>query len=1586
MIRQTAVRVGRMISGEINTVRNGVTQRLSGSRVPRLLGKTMSLALAMAMVLGSIGPLPGFTSQAVADEIVGATDGFKTLETSEGGTLALRDDGTLWAWGINTGGRLGLGDSVSRSTPTRVGGWSDWVSVDLGRDHALGVRADGTLWAWGSNQYGQLGTGTTIGSPTPVKMGFGTTWRSVAAGTSRSYAIRSDGTLWAWGRGWALGFGDNVNRTVPQRLGSESDWVAILAGPANNPMQTDAHSFAMGVRSDGTLWGWGSLNEVLSRPLPGRVGTDSDWLGSDVSLSRSGGYAVKSDGTMWAWSSSYNPALVTGDTDWKDVAVGGGQVLATKSDGTLWAWGSNTYGELGLGMADSTSRPSPFRVGHEENWDSVYADSVWEYQLSTNGYHSRNSSLGTRSDGTFWGWGHNKWSQLGLGDTTSRVVPTQVFGFGAGREWCPVDVDAPPATADQKPVIVCVVGRHDRAIDKTTDKGFGWLRQQLEKMNYHVVIAPAAKGATDPETIDTMESFLAYAPATTERLDNYLSTVKVDGKSIKGRKIILIGHSMGGLIARSYAESWRNRDSGCEPVGIIQLGTPNDGSPLSALAWVGGGLDDATRSLAPGLFGFNLFARNSADVPVYQVAGEYFPKGATQHPDWWGGYRWFWVAALKTAFLNGGNDGAVAVKSVFAAPARGIRDQEQTLAIHTWNGPPFEPFKDHAPNIVPRDPANRSSMAVTTEASILDFVKDAVLSVTNQELSEAGISSLSMPRVDRGATSAELQRLSGAVLALPPVGEAERWATSLIEQLTIPAGGTVAVPMAVEGTALGVMASSSNAGLSASVEREDGSPVSASVKVGAAESGGSLLSASAQSLIPGTYTLKLTNSTSSPAQVGVTAVDGRQGASGQLALSVALPPTVRSGEAFAVETSVYDGESALKGGTLEARVDNATPVGLSDDGVSPDRVADDGVYSGTLIAPASGAGAAVSVVATGTSAGGNAYRRAAAGMVDVIEPRATMTGVFDVRKVANASGKVTHVAVDVAVSADETATLAAHADLYPGDGAQLLAQGNGAVAISAPGPGVVTVQIPVESFVTKLDSSGEFMLGRVTLADTTDGASSVLGTRTPNIVQQLKLEDARYIDTSFGVRGGSPSRTGVTVLEGNTIATTEPILGVQVTLDGINWVAVPEPAEGWGRNKASWDCSFNLTDGTYAARARALGATGVIAGSEETALFDVEIDADPPVGTMSIAGGAQFVRPSFKIESNVTGATEMRIRSSNDGTAWGNWSDWSAFSPSIDASVASTSQKWWYQLEYRDEAGNVLSLTDDVMVDATAPVTVSDAKSVYSAAASIKLTASDGLLSGVKKTEWRLNGGTWNSGTTVNTSARGVHRLEFRSTDMVGNVESAKSSTLEVRHSTALALTSTSASSLGYGSSFSIAGALSSGGRGVSGQRVILQSARPGSTFADTGMVATTGDQGKFTFSVKPTAKMQYRVRFAGSTGYQACGPTAAITATPRVSLGAPVAPRTMKSSKSYTVYGSLKPGHTSGTKPVRIYKYKQVGNKWVKKGYVTARAHNYQTYTRYKVSMKLTSKGKWRLRAYAPADSLHAATWSSGYDYVTVK
>jgi hypothetical protein len=104
----------------------------------------------------------------------------------------------------------------------------------------------------------------------------------------------------------------------------------------------------------------------------------------------------------------------------------------------------------------------------------------------------------------------------------------------------------------------------------------------------------------------------------------------------------------------------------------------------------------------------------------------------------------------------------------------------------------------------------------------------------------------------------------------------------------------------------------------------------------------------------------------------------------------------------------------------------------------------------------------------------------------------------------------------------------------------------------------------------------------------------------------------------------------------------------------------------------------------------------------------------------------------------------------------------------------------------------------------------------------------------------------------------------------------------------------------------------------------------------------------------------------------------------PSVTLYNPVAPATMYRAKAKLVTGYLKPRHTAGTYPVRLYTYRYEGGKWVYRGYVNAKAYDYSTYTKYAAWVSLPYTGKWAIRAYAPEDSLHAATFS-GYDYVTV-
>ncbi|HET6351616.1 MAG TPA: hypothetical protein VFG89_05755 [Coriobacteriia bacterium] len=149
---------------------------------------------------------------------------------------------------------------------------------------------------------------------------------------------------------------------------------------------------------------------------------------------------------------------------------------------------------------------------------------------------------------------------------------------------------------------------------------------------------------------------------------------------------------------------------------------------------------------------------------------------------------------------------------------------------------------------------------------------------------------------------------------------------------------------------------------------------------------------------------------------------------------------------------------------------------------------------------------------------------------------------------------------------------------------------------------------------------------------------------------------------------------------------------------------------------------------------------------------------------------------------------------------------------------------------------------------------------------------------------------------------------------------------------------------------------------------------------------------GSVTATLPATPSKRY-VRFwyggkSATPGNPGAVPTVSgvVTVKPKVSVGTPAAPASVKAKKSFTVTGTLKPKHASGSKPVRVYKYKWTSGKWKSYGYVKATASNYSGYSRYKVKMSLPSKGTWKLQAKAPADSLHADTWSSKYDKVKVK
>jgi alpha-tubulin suppressor-like RCC1 family protein len=286
-------------------------------------------------------------------------------------SLGIRGNGSLWGWGLNNQGRLGDGTTTNRSSPVSVvGGFTDWCQVSGSGGHSLGVRSNCTLWAWGYNGQGRLGDNSTINRSSPVSVvgGF-TDWCQAAAAAGHSVALRTNGTAWAWGIGnnGRLGTGNTIQRSSPVSVvGGFTDWCQISS--------TGAH--AVGVRCDGTVWGWGfngsgqlGDNSLTDRSSPVSVVGGLTWC--QVSANYNNSAAIKSDGTAWAWGAGSNGILgdetligkcspvsvVGGFTDWCQINASSSHMTALRTNSSVWSWGEGLQGRLGDGTTINRSSP-----------------------------------------------------------------------------------------------------------------------------------------------------------------------------------------------------------------------------------------------------------------------------------------------------------------------------------------------------------------------------------------------------------------------------------------------------------------------------------------------------------------------------------------------------------------------------------------------------------------------------------------------------------------------------------------------------------------------------------------------------------------------------------------------------------------------------------------------------------------------------------------------------------------------------------------------------------------------------------------------------------------------------------------------------------------------------------------------------------------------------------------------------------------------------------------------------------------------------------------------------------------------------
>ncbi len=199
---------------------------------------------------GPLGNLAAVRDNAIMQ--ISTDTNWESISAARRSTYGLKTDGTIWSWGDNWEGQLGNGSSKdSNFVPTKIGTATNWASISGAEGHVLALKTDGTLWAWGYNGSGELGNGTQTPSLIPIQIGNDNDWAFINAEGSYSIAIKKNGTIWAWGLAYTGTLGNNTNEGmlfVPTQIGSASDWKSVTCG----------FSHVLALKTDGTLWAWGT--------------------------------------------------------------------------------------------------------------------------------------------------------------------------------------------------------------------------------------------------------------------------------------------------------------------------------------------------------------------------------------------------------------------------------------------------------------------------------------------------------------------------------------------------------------------------------------------------------------------------------------------------------------------------------------------------------------------------------------------------------------------------------------------------------------------------------------------------------------------------------------------------------------------------------------------------------------------------------------------------------------------------------------------------------------------------------------------------------------------------------------------------------------------------------------------------------------------------------------------------------------------------------------------------------------------------------------------------------------------------------
>jgi alpha-tubulin suppressor-like RCC1 family protein len=340
-------------------------------------------------------------------------------------TCAVRA-GELACWGENGAAQLGVGDRTARLAPEAVGAlYTDFVDVCAGERHACALRADGSLWCWGENVHGELGLGDRDPRELPSKLALRPLVR-VSCGGYNGCALAPDGALYCWGDNFEGKLGqadafDAGDGLLPVRVAPQLTFYDVSVGQGHVCAITrEGELYCWGRNTQGQL-GDASTASQERRPL--RV--DADMLYRRVAAAQTHSCAITRDGRLRCWGTDAfgdlglgaspgtlvtTPTQVGTAADYVQVRANWFHTCALRENGWLYCWGRNIEGQLGLG--DILDRNTPARVGGES----------WR-DLAVGHFHT----CAFRTDEALFCWGENDArGQLGLGESGRRYEPSPV--------------------------------------------------------------------------------------------------------------------------------------------------------------------------------------------------------------------------------------------------------------------------------------------------------------------------------------------------------------------------------------------------------------------------------------------------------------------------------------------------------------------------------------------------------------------------------------------------------------------------------------------------------------------------------------------------------------------------------------------------------------------------------------------------------------------------------------------------------------------------------------------------------------------------------------------------------------------------------------------------------------------------------------------------------------------------------------------------------------------------------------------------------------------------------------------------------